>query len=1075
MNNQQLAEHLIIGDYGNHLVISRGPWDKTTDEDTRSISFADGVAKVEYYPEDAKEKGSARKSGSKAWYIRKIYASEKIEKSLNELFEAAVSRDASARTLLERLTLRPVLTFFHGEPKPRPDALTIPHRTEFEDWIGLADLEKDPKLFWHVNQANLREAHHQKDGRMPKLVRKFEELLRRDPQRYRDLVRQFYLEVVPNVEPTIFNLYMLRSRDLDYSLDDPVVEFLANDPFRLFTEEEKLKFFDRHLRLEVRTIKDSTGNKIPTPDRWPREERFGAERWSQSHEEPSSPDLIRKVLGYTAPQSGGDLIALAERFTTSKSSLIKRMVILEAELFFKNRPMQNFDAVRWAQAIDRDLLFSNREIDLLKYPKLVAQCREVVARRTLWQRDVAAQVEEWVALSEGLFFPVNEQLRYERLASILDQIDNLGSPAERMRLTEKLMFAPAIKEPEIRKRTVNIWSQAVVAAEGKDTGDSAYRDRLLEILKRVSEHARAIDRAEMLRQMAEAVEAQTELSNLLEQGVWNLSRSNLEKTHLQGIVAEGLLESMKRDDASRKESIRFLLTPLTDESVEKFKEHFRITFGMADKNHEKSEEDFRIAIRQLHKNFWASSHGARSVLVAELLEVRRDSEESFLKAYHLVSEFLFPESKPIPFGAHSKLILKNYLLSLPDFARGPYLAGFLAAEPTDQTHAGRVASAIDPMGPAEKKLQQAAHSYPGPQEVRSAFRGAKKKSDVPDRWDVMELYEQRTPAEVKATIRRVNHVLGAASFWIVVEVELTNGKKAALALLRSFADERAEEGFRRIRNTISNLREDTSRMTPQELDNLAGLNDGKLLPALDQLTSQAQRSAKVETDPNANRTQHSIAENMYEGLEIKMGTDAFRYHLIPNIAEGYGFRLMEKAPGVSFNDLAEDTPENLQFKRTHAKQLAFTDLLTILRAMHTDEDRHGDQMNIEGRDIYFYDFGGITLTRPSESDINQLVEILIDSAFEAQRTRAKLGDVLFDRVQKLTRIGKRVPEYLFHIERKLLASNDVFQHLSSDDLKDIFYSLFKSPIISESVHSAMRENGSLRVQVTSSRKHTEDF
>ncbi|MEZ4749211.1 MAG: AarF/UbiB family protein [Bdellovibrionota bacterium] len=347
----------------------------------------------------------------------------------------------------------------------------------------------------------------------------------------------------------------------------------------------------------------------------------------------------------------------------------------------------------------------------------------------------------------------------------------------------------------------------------------------------------------------------------------------------------------------------------------------------------------------------------------------------------------------------------------------------------------RLALILERMGPAETKLGQVLHSSPHtPHEIRDGMGRLKSEADVLTRWDLFKLHGDVIPDSLKKRIKRVKRILGAASYYVTYEVELEtvrpNGdivrENRVISLLRPHAKKRAKTGF-----------EVMKRMAQKQAEK------NPAFKVLVSMIEQAERMADIETDWQIGKKQAEDAERLYHGATIQIGDGKpFEIHVARTLETGEGYRVMEEAKGVHFNDLPERTAKQKARKRDIARAYVALEISRILRGEKFDHDRHGAQLKIDGNKIYLFDFGAMATDDqlPTTEDRKVLAEVLYEGlkSFKSELGTGDhaFGDYLFKLIQDKTEKGG-ASDYLIRVQKGVIALGDFFKYLKPGDLEDV--------------------------------------
>ena len=139
-------------------------------------------------------------------------------------------------------------------------------------------------------------------------------------------------------------------------------------------------------------------------------------------------------------------------------------------------------------------------------------------------------------------------------------------------------------------------------------------------------------------------------------------------------------------------------------------------------------------------------------------------------------------------------------------------------------------------------------------------------------------------------------LLGGASFYLAVEVEMQNGQIAVLRLMRDKAHEEAQYGFAHLKETLNLCRH------PSIL---------KINKDLSHIIDEAEAGAQIEINHECVGKQYEIADKLYNDVMHKVNIEDGTYYVsiepVKLFSYGPGYQLISMAQGIEFNDLKKDT------------------------------------------------------------------------------------------------------------------------------------------------------------------------
>lgn len=687
-----------------------------------------------------------------------------------------------------------------------------------------------------------------------------------------------------------------------------------------------------------------------------------------------------------------------------------------------------------------------------------------------------------------LLYPSQQELfHFGQL--VLEKISLLENSNEKIAALESLLFTvdkkleTPLADIALRNQVIALWVQAIYTQYGKDTMASDYQTNLTAIIDRIYKNAAGRDVALIFSKLANALEMQLKLSEhigeLLEPEKYLLM--NKEKactdTVKSGVLAD-ISEYFGEDEQDQKRFLDFISSPSSQKEVNEFAvylvDHNKAE-GLAEKMGYRSNgtdraENLLITQSVLHSfyhTFWQLNLEQRAVMIDHLLipanMVRTD--ETMLEAYHVgfsyVVDKLFPDHKIVNSDDELAVsFLRAYLETADCYKRGILLSGMLVASNENEITGERasvgkkLALMCEHMGPAYIKMAQAAHSHPHtPEDIRHDFDHIKGRANPPYRWQLWSLITETLLKEDRDKIKYVGQLLGSASYNLALQVEMQDGNKVVLSLLRENAEKDAAAGFEHVRKAIELC--DHPRMIAMRPNALT-------------VIAQAEQSSKIEMDHAISRQQFDMAESLYHQTFM---IDDKVIHIFPAklLYSDSGFRFLEEVHGTEFNDLPHHTRAEKQVCNTIAKAIVKMEWVNILRGDCFDSDRHGNQLRIKvaenGCDIHvgLYDFGEMSLQKPSAVEIQQFADVIrgISLASSFWSSFSTTFDQMLSTRIRVAKAANEPTDYLLHIRKGLLALQDFQKHLSTKDMVDIMLEVSCSPAIHPVLASALAERMSI--------------
>lgn len=918
--------------------------------------------------------------------------------------------------------------------------------TLHESVYGLDEIAEKPELFMKFNRnhflAKTKDENRSNAG-IKTLIGKIQSLLKEDYKKRKQFVRDLFL--TKKYGEALFPL-LSAEQQLDgrsESLGYPVFNFLIRDPFKLFSDEEKIKLIDDSSLVDemIRSINDG-------------DDEDDGEAQKDLARNQLKIDFVRKNLGYSQARSEIDLLALFEMPGMKGSKLLA----FETMAYLDKYKPKTLDI----ETISRFVKFDY----LTAYPSIKSELHEYVDKQKKWPSDSGKLIELYSVLVKQGLFNEDKKAQYSILKTILGKIKRLKKADEKIELLESLLEVERIASPKLREEAFALWLQEVSVKYGKDTGLAEYNDEMTKVVERMKGKLQLIDRIEIFSRLASRVEAQRELSMVFKKNLLDLSRKSLEDSHTNGVLGEFIVTLIQKDGDIRNKTVRFLSTPLTSSSLEEYAEEITSDIGSLKKAKSPEAEadtmvisagnreiDFNIAksISKLaYENFWSSVFTVRTVILEELLfPAGSDNADLFKARMRYVLDRVFP------FGAkysqEAREIVMEYISIVPEYQKSLLLSAIMISSMKNDANSEevkigeRLASVFELMGPAEMKLGQAMHSHPKtPDELREGMTRLKSSADVPYRWDLFDLLTEILPERISSNIVRTKQILGAASYYIVVEVEYRVGnaiEPRVIAILRPNALARAANGFKLLIDLVQKMKDNR-----------------EFTGTLSEMIQQAQEEAHIETDSEIAVKQYETARNLYNNVKISVNGRGFNFKSVELTDWGQGFRVMKKAEGVHFNDLPESSPDQLSYKRNLARAYLALELRNILQGKEFDHDRHGAQVRVSGDNASLFDFGSMSLSQPNEAERKILAEALFLFATEKNKDGEDFSAHFHDALRSVGTDQVEAHKYIALIERAVLALNDFIRYIPQKDFKAIIQAVVENGEVHPDIVMSFLEN-----------------
>ncbi|MEZ4749210.1 MAG: hypothetical protein R3B54_00885 [Bdellovibrionota bacterium] len=542
-----------------------------------------------------------RKEGSgKAEQLRRELFGEYVP----ELFRRAIGGDQEAYDILQ---------------KASGSALG-----KVEDLIGLDSIEKDFDLFIRVNMPILSDVPTRAHVPAGQLVKKLSELLRSDPDKWKPIVRDFYMKggFVRIAEHAGSGLEGRGFEGL--SLAHPLVAFALEDRYDLFpSRDDKVHLLGRTSALEP--PRSQMG--------YPELKGEGSELYLSS---------VRKHLGYERPKTAEELYKLLESFGKRPGGFFANLAAMEAELFRIHHPKQELDPIRVLPYLGGDWKERTEAIE--------KTFSNYVKNRKDWPKSARTLLNEFTLFDEAGLFPEDGVLRYKLIENILDRLSEYSSPALRQGAIERIFKGRRVQDPKLRTRLLRLWALSARERFGTDTGDPIYTDSILAEAERAGGHLYAQDRHELFNHLANEVESQEDLS--LKLGEARKGQGAEADLKMMGLNLS--MRLVRANDEFREQLVDFLTRPMTPTSLADFGHVLSLEQrGLSDGETIGTDEGFQRLAREIHQNFWASDMELRVGIIDELIlpgDRRNDTE--FEKATERILKKVFPSGEKYSQEAH---------------------------------------------------------------------------------------------------------------------------------------------------------------------------------------------------------------------------------------------------------------------------------------------------------------------------------------------------------------------------------------------------------------------------------------
>jgi hypothetical protein len=881
------------------------------------------------------------------------------------------------------------------------------------------------------------------------IVARFNTLLERGGNNYRNWIKKLF---APSDDLSNFNVTSLMSG----TLNDPFAQFLLVDKHHLFSPKDTLLF------LEDASIKELLFHSLASDD----------------NEVQKKEESDRVLFGdysqvFRALQINPKPVKISE-LTTAVQILhkydLKLARQLAAVLLIQYEPedkRENLSVDTLAQ------LLPLVSLDTVKMTRgLIPAFMKIVSRNDVWPSQSTQFASHWKALNEAGLFPEDGVLKESLLNRLVKLIaSGASNRIEQRESIEILLGKGGLEFPVQRARLTQLWVQTCVEEIGKDDKSPRY---LYAITRHADRIAKTLSRPEamvLLRQLAKAVEAQYEVACALRKRETRESRKDLEKTYLWGILVEGLLDLCKRSDNLRHGITEFFVHALTQVSSDRFLDTLDSVINKVGDpsvtlrrksplfNRDASLEARDFQVRLLYENFWDRSRLERTLVIDQLLlppEKQRD-----LTSYAEVLTFALSEIFPrgMKYAEQARRLFTEYLKILPKDHRVPFISAVLVANKriqgsTETLSVGkRMSVVLTGLGPAEKKLVQGAHSYSRtPEDIREDIGDSKTMTDVPERKEAMQWYEDVVPEHIKNNVVvHVGEIIGAASYEVVfrVTVRLPDGttEDQALAIERPYSERLANTGFKRLKALAQSMGE-----------------SDPIYNDFVHLIEQAHESSIGETDWQAKQRKARVATSLFEGFQVKINDKPIDFSFAKTFATGPRYRFMPLVTGTLFNKLSADKVEEGDAQTWEYGLSNFVHFLFLTSCgLPFCNDRHGGQVIASKRQNNHLDPGGFSESKQPDEDMRVFAELLHDLLVVQKKDSVNVVDLFVERLKHFKEKYPAQKKYLTRLERGLLAHKDFLKTIPPSILTEALPEILRAISQTGYLHPEIQKR--LRMQI----------
>ena len=664
---------------------------------------------------------------------------------------------------------------------------------------------------------------------------------------------------------------------------------------------------------------------------------------------------------------------------------------------------------------------------------------------------------------ENLFSNIGAE---DQIISVgLNQIDQISDPRQRLSAVEGFYATSAVEWID----KVNILNEKWVSAVMEITqGDE---ELVFEYAKKASEDFAPRDFRSLINLLADQTCSQEVQSNRL----YGLVEDNyIAKATTRHNSLVGFFETVKHF-ASRDQQLRTALTDLLYENtlqnrdmlyealVQAFRRNSDMSYSVQSVKHYLFQEFIKKLDTEtkrnryfslLHSNFWSSSNIERAGLLKQFMFPPHSDLNH--RELHFWGEFKYVVSKLIdksdPLSSQISNTLVDFCKILDHRERALFLSLIFSAAEKTKTVSGegatgkRLATLFSMMGPAWIKLGQAVHSFDKtPEDIRTGMEMMKLDVDAPTRKELFAHINKTLPENLRSRIKNVGERLGSASYFYVYRVTLDDNKDYALAILKPNAKARSEYGFQQMIDLINQMK--------------ASGQDPAYLSFLEELVMQSKEMAAVETNNANQELQEEVAKINNANLTMTVNGQNFEIDIARNIQIGEGFRLMELAQGMTYNEI-DKSSDPQSFKNFALGYHTHELINNILSVNFFDEDRHGGQLKIENNQATLFDFGATKVDKkPSDQELNFVGELLAEAYPTISSSddltgvdiSKQLSEKFIAAIESYKNSENENTGYLTSIHKAWLALADFRRDFTNQDYEQMFIAVLKSSRMSPKV------------------------
>lgn len=644
------------------------------------------------------------------------------------------------------------------------------------------------------------------------------------------------------------------------------------------------------------------------------------------------------------------------------------------------------------------------------------------------------------------------------LADCINAISEFPKPEERVTAVETVLSVISksrskalssmherIEDPALRTQLMQYWIEGVSLVLGIDDSSAEFSRKVSPYIEFVKTKVPAVDRRAWLNGLANRIEAQASLTFQFEEALPTLRSEHFKQASLFGGVSELLFELVRSNERFVNIFSHYLL--LGHQSPQALE---RTVSAISKSRLDAVLKRLRMTPEEicdlLYRNFWSSSLEERAVFMKELLTANPDGRLARERdSFYFVLDTVFPLGKK--YSEDARNFVSSYVQVLPEYTRWYALAALSASQKAEESDkpvsiGAALATFCELMGPAEIKIGQAATSFL-PEALREDMQRLKNRAAEPARWDLFHQIAE-IPEEERTALGHIGQILGSASYFVSLGLKKHRGDEhynQVLQLKRPYVEERAKEGFRRLKNVGTLARRFGSDW--QEI--------------LDQAQEDAETEGRLELSP----LQYETARDLYAGVTVAVQDGKrqrkFKTAVPELLSWGSGFRRISFVPGEHFIDLSKhEDPETL---RHRARAILALELSHLVRGRGFDKDRHGGNVKVDNEKIYHLDFGSMSTEKPSHADLFLLGELLYEAGSIIQENQEqKFLDAWNSAIKTRRDAGVQMPPVISQIKRALLSLEEYRRFLHPHDDREIVEAVLKNAhkSVKEGMRAAMK-------------------